>query len=105
VTSPVLLVTPLGERPETHRPADWHQQYQTYPAQAAALNEAAVAGVPRISIDRFRRDLGDETSLQRLVAAKPEWASGNEDGDRSTKRTWLTSSPGERSRLSTRWKR
>ena len=69
------------QRPNAPRPSNLRQQHDRKPAQAARLDEVAVAGPGRIAVDPTCRDLGAPASFQRVVQADDDGPARNEGAD------------------------
>src|SRR5215213_5886509 len=77
----VLAAVPLGgrqggqegQRPDPPGPGDRDQQHQAEPAQAARLDEVAVAGADRVAVDPFGTYAFAAPALDRVVDAEDHW--------------------------------
>ena len=74
----VLAAVPLGgrqggqegQRPDPPGPGDRDQQHQAEPAQAARLDEVAVAGADRVAVDPFGTNAFAAPALDGVVEAE-----------------------------------
>jgi hypothetical protein len=69
------------QRPDAARPRYRRQQGQRHPAQAAGLDEMAVAGAHGVTVDAARRYALAPAPLQRVVHADDHGTARREDGD------------------------
>lgn len=62
------------QRPDTPRPRDRGEQHQAHPAQPARLDEMAVGGANRITVDALGRDPLAAAALDRVVQSQDHGA-------------------------------
>jgi len=91
--SPVRVGISLGRRqrsqerqsPDAPGPGDLRQDHDREPAQAARLDEMAMAGAGWIAVNSAGGNLGTPASLQRVVQADNDGPARNEGADQQAK--------------------
>ncbi len=69
------------QRPNAPRPGDRGEQHQAHPAQPARLDEVAVGGANRITVDTLGRDPLAAAALDRVVQSQDHGAALRERVD------------------------
>ena len=92
-----------GQAPDAAGPGYGGQQHDAEPAQAAGLDEVAVAGADRVTVDPARLDLRAPAPLDRIVKADHHRPRRGQTATSSSSSRCATAREDQRPVLSTRW--